>query len=82
MLPRLVLLLRSTLPPMVLIATPYYEDQSLARLANVPYELSHIRPEPPASSPEQLATVTPEAEQENGQMSASPQLDPAFVDLP
>ena len=50
--PRSVLLLRSTLPPMLLTATPYYEDQSLSRLANVPYEVVHICPEPPEVPPE------------------------------
>lgn len=55
--PRSVLLLRSTLPPMVLTATPYYEDRSLSRLANVPYELAHMRPEPPAE-PLELVSIT------------------------
>jgi type IV secretion system protein VirD4 len=55
--PRSVLLLRSTLPPMVLTATPYYEDRSLNRLANIPYEFAHMRPEPPAA-PESVTTTT------------------------
>jgi hypothetical protein len=30
---------------MLLQATPYYEEVSLARLANIPYQNEHIRPE-------------------------------------
>jgi type IV secretion system protein VirD4 len=78
--PRSVLLLRSTLPPMLLTATPYYEDRSLARLTNVSYELAHIRPELPAAPPEQ--PIASEPAQNGAQAPASPPIDPAFVDLP
>ncbi len=43
-----VLMLRSALPPMVLSAKPYYEDSSVRHLANVPYQVTHMRQEPPA----------------------------------
>jgi len=56
--PRSVLLLRSTLPPMVLTATPYYEDRKLNQLANVHYTFTHTRPEPPAAAPEPVPTTT------------------------
>lgn len=55
--PRSVLLLRSTLPPMLLTATPYYEDRNLSRLAAIPYELTHVRPEPLAVPPEQVSST-------------------------
>jgi type IV secretion system protein VirD4 len=59
--PRSVLLLRSTLPPMLLTATPYYEDRKLGQLANIPYVFQHVRPEPPAAPQEPApATMAPE----------------------
>jgi type IV secretion system protein VirD4 len=59
--PRSVLLLRSTLPPMLLTATPYYEDRKLSQLANIPYVFQHVRPEPPAAPQEPApATMAPE----------------------
>jgi type IV secretion system protein VirD4 len=48
---RTILLLRSALPPMMLSATPYYEDRSVRHLAKLPYHVSHIRQEPPAPAP-------------------------------
>lgn len=51
---RSVLLLRLTLPPILLTAAPYYEDQRLSRLANILYEVTRVRPEPPTAPPEQL----------------------------
>ena len=79
--PRSILLLRSTLPPMLLTATPYYEDRRLARLASTPYELAHQRPEPPAD-PEPALPAAPELAQENTQTPAGPQFDPALFDIP
>ncbi len=46
-----VLMLRSTLPPMMLTARPYYDDPGVRRLANLPYNVTHIRKEPPAPTP-------------------------------
>lgn len=77
--PRSVLLLRSTLPPMLLTATPYYKDRRLARLVNIPYELVHIRPEPPADLE---PTTTSEPAQKNEQPPTSSQFDPALLDMP
>ncbi len=47
-----VLMLRSSLPPMMLIAKPYYEDPGVRRLANLPYNVTHIRKESPAPAPD------------------------------
>jgi len=59
--PRSVLLLRSTLPPMLLAATPWYEDRKLRQLANIPYEFQPIRPELPAAPQEPApARMAPE----------------------
>jgi type IV secretion system protein VirD4 len=44
---RTVLMLRSALPPMLLTATPYYEDGSLAHLVNLPHQVTHIHRQPP-----------------------------------
>lgn len=44
--------------------TPYYEDRSLSRLTNIPYEVTHVCPEPAAAPPELVsltATQEPEA---------------------
>lgn len=57
--PRSVLLLRSTLPPMLLTATPYYEDRSLSRLADIPYEVLPVRPEPAPAAPERQPIIEP-----------------------
>jgi type IV secretory pathway TraG/TraD family ATPase VirD4 len=46
-----VLMLRSALPPMMLTARPYYDDPSVRHLANLPYNVTHIRKEPPAPAP-------------------------------
>ncbi|WP_322481073.1 type IV secretory system conjugative DNA transfer family protein [Thermogemmatispora sp.] len=54
---RTVLMLRSNLPPMLLQATPYYEEASLARLANIPYQNEHIRPELPQAI--DIASIAP-----------------------
>ena len=81
MSPRSVLLLRSTLPPMLLTATPYYEDRSLARLANVPYESGHVRPNPPADR-ELEPPAHPEPTQGEAQTPADSQLDPVLWEMP
>jgi len=51
MKPYNVLMLRSALPPMLLTAKPYYEDASVGHLANLPYQVTHIRQEPPVPAP-------------------------------
>jgi type IV secretion system protein VirD4 len=79
--PRSVLLLRSTLPPMLLTATPYYEDRSLARLANLPYESGHVRPKPPADR-ELEPPAHPEPTQGEAQTPADSQLDPVLWEMP
>jgi type IV secretion system protein VirD4 len=55
--------------PMIVKAKPYYKDRKIARLANLPYHLVHIREEPP---------VAPNASQ--GQPSAPAQDQPIIVD--
>lgn len=45
-----VLMLPSALPPMMLTATPYYQDKSVRHLANLPYHVTHLRQQPSASS--------------------------------
>lgn len=54
---------------MLLTATPYYEDRSLSRLANVPYEVTHIRPELPAAPPELLPITALPAEPEAARLT-------------
>ncbi len=68
--PRSVLMLRATLPPMLLTATPYYEDRSVARLANVPYEGAHLRPEPPATLEQPLVSKLSEPRANNAEPTA------------
>src|SRR5262249_53707408 len=46
-----VLMLRSSLPPMMLVAQPYYKDKSVRHLANLPYQVSPIRKAPPTPAP-------------------------------
>jgi type IV secretion system protein VirD4 len=64
--PRSVLLLRSTLPPMMLTATPYYEDRKLSQLANIPYMVQHVRPEPLADPPQLLSATMPPGQNATG----------------
>ncbi len=45
---RQVLMLRSSLPPLMLTATPYYEDRSVRHLADLPYHVTHLRKSSPA----------------------------------
>jgi type IV secretion system protein VirD4 len=45
---RTMLVLRSSLPPMLPKGTPYYEDKYVAHLANMPYHVTHMHKQPPA----------------------------------
>jgi type IV secretion system protein VirD4 len=78
--PRSVLLLRSTLPPMVLTATPYYEDRGLRKLAAISSSLAHMRPEPPTPLSEQEPPIDQGAEPAHA--GPVPALDPALEDMP
>lgn len=63
MSPYSVLMLRSALPPMMLKATPYYEDRSVRHLANLPHTVTHISQEPPASASSSSQEPPPDATQ-------------------
>ena len=47
---RTMLLLRSSLPPILPTGTPYYEDKRVAHLANTPYLVTHMQTRPPTST--------------------------------
>ena len=47
---RTMLLLRSALPPLLPVGTPYYEDRRVAHLANIPYRVTHMQKQPQASA--------------------------------
>jgi type IV secretion system protein VirD4 len=71
---RTILMLRSSLPPMLPVGTPYYEDKRVAHLANLPYHLTHMHKQPPAPTqnppapdtrPQQPPTVIVDADLED-----------------
>ena len=70
---RTILMLRSSLPPMLPVGTPYYEDKQVAHLANIPYHLTHMHKQPPAPAqnppapdtrPQQPPTIIVDADQD------------------
>ncbi len=57
---RTMLVLRSSLPPMLPVGTPYYEDKRVAHLANIPYHVTHKHKQPPAPSQNPPDTAQPQ----------------------
>jgi type IV secretion system protein VirD4 len=47
---RTMLLLRSSLPPILPVGIPYYEDKRVAHLAGISYHVTHLQKQPPASA--------------------------------
>ena len=47
---RTMLLLRSSLPPILPVGMPYYEDKRVAHLAGISYHVTHLQKQPPASA--------------------------------
>jgi type IV secretion system protein VirD4 len=57
---RTMLVLRSSLPPMLPVGTPYYEDKRVAHLANIPYHVTHMHKQPPAPAQNPPDTTRPQ----------------------
>jgi type IV secretory pathway TraG/TraD family ATPase VirD4 len=57
---RTMLMLRSSLPPMLPVGTPYYEDKRVAHLANIPYHVTHMHKQPPAPAQNPPDTTRPQ----------------------
>lgn len=57
---RTMLVLRSSLPPILPVGTPYYEDKRVAHLANIPYHVTHMHKQPPAPAQSPPATTQPQ----------------------
>jgi hypothetical protein len=68
---RTKLMLRSSLPPILPVGTPYYEDKRVAHLANILYHLAHMHKQPPAHAqntpdmPKQPQTIIGDADLED-----------------
>ncbi len=66
---RTVLVIPSSSAPMQVRTKPYFEDDRLAQLANIPYHLVHVRQSPPFSS-----------QPSQGNPTAAEQSEPIIVD--
>ncbi len=56
---RTMLMLRSSLPAILPVGTPYYEDKRVAHLANLPYHVTHMHRQPPAPAQNAPRTTQP-----------------------
>jgi type IV secretion system protein VirD4 len=66
---RTILVIPSSSAPMRVRTTPYFEDRRLARLANIPYNLTHVRKPP-----------TPSSQTAQGSATAAKPSEPIIID--